>query len=343
MRCEQAVEIIPDYIERSVSEALAVALEHHLRECVACTREVESLREVYVMFHALPTLDPPHGFRARLLQRLEEERRSEVGWRQRIFARTGPARTWLNLAGVAVLAVGLLALLPGGHFPGVIGQDLSPRGVVHSLRALLHPRPATDTQAFLGRPDFYVSGPGTLRPQINRELTVTLNLTPRTDLHDGGLTLYRPAGVLSSTQGVPTDDNGRRIWQGDVDADDCVQIPLHLTAIKPGVHRIVLHLTDSDRNERRRLYLPTNPAKPVQAAAVMAGSYSTDQALAGISRHFGVIIASDLVQARPRPLVLNLTTPGRTLAQFCSDRGLQWEFSDGVYNIYRLPLGQPSL
>jgi hypothetical protein len=50
----------------------------------------------------------------------------------------------------------------------------------------------------------------------------------------------------------------------------------------------------------------------------------------------GIIVASDLSSQRPLPVNIPVTTPGRVVSQICSQRGLAWSVSDGVYNIYEV-------
>ncbi len=54
IRCVQVVEIVTDYLERTLSEEEVAALEAHLELCEGCDAYVEQMRQTIAGLGALP-------------------------------------------------------------------------------------------------------------------------------------------------------------------------------------------------------------------------------------------------------------------------------------------------
>lgn len=122
MRCERAQELFSDYCEGTIQPAFAVSLESHLSSCPHCRTEVESIRQLWQMLDEVPLVDPPAGFRAHVLNRLEESLASAAPKPafdlRSLFTRRTAAWT---TAAVLVLLFGTVAI-PGRYTSAWMGS-----------------------------------------------------------------------------------------------------------------------------------------------------------------------------------------------------------------------------
>jgi hypothetical protein len=102
-----------------------VPLESHLQECGRCREDVTSLRELWKMLDDAPTIEPPAGFRAQVLSRIESSagsgkslgRRIAFDWRSLISRRS---LVWIGAA--AALLVLVPVVVPGRYTSAWIGS-----------------------------------------------------------------------------------------------------------------------------------------------------------------------------------------------------------------------------
>jgi hypothetical protein len=111
MRCERAQELLSEYFEGTIQNALRVPLESHINACSSCREAVDDLRFVWRVLDDAPVVNPPAGFRASVLQRLEAKRDTEEsGWLKRLLSGIkGAPRSQVLAWGAAALAVVVLA------------------------------------------------------------------------------------------------------------------------------------------------------------------------------------------------------------------------------------------
>lgn len=107
MRCEQALEALPDYTLGTLSETEAAAIRRHLRGCAACRGDAETLDQGLVMFASVAhEVQPPPELKDRVMAVLEEEQAERAA--PPVRPRPRVAR-WLATAAVAVALAGTLA------------------------------------------------------------------------------------------------------------------------------------------------------------------------------------------------------------------------------------------
>ena len=78
MNCEELTELLPDFVDGTLSEALRAEAEAALAQCPDCQRELEAARQIQTLFAALRAenvqLQVPAGFETRLLTRVHKQR-----------------------------------------------------------------------------------------------------------------------------------------------------------------------------------------------------------------------------------------------------------------------------
>jgi len=108
----QGAEILTDYCAGALEPIRAAELEAHLHGCATCRREVDAQRQVWDALDAWPQGEASPGFDAKLYARIESQ---EKRWWRRATRRL----LWNPLvpaaAAAAVLAIALLAWIPGEH------------------------------------------------------------------------------------------------------------------------------------------------------------------------------------------------------------------------------------
>ncbi|MDH7601024.1 MAG: zf-HC2 domain-containing protein [Armatimonadota bacterium] len=109
MNCKAARNLFSAYLDNSIDSSRKVDLEKHLADCEQCDRAYSRFRYAISMLERLPDVNPPAGFRASVMARVEVERRKvparvrwwSIDW-QKVFTIRVPARA---------LAVGLAVLI----------------------------------------------------------------------------------------------------------------------------------------------------------------------------------------------------------------------------------------
>jgi len=114
MKFEQAQELYTDYMEGTLSPAMRLALEQYFERDAAAREDYKAFSLIMQSFETVNVseLEPPHGFRASILERVTAESSSAKPASSFSFADT--IRSWfggsqlvrLSSAGVAVLVVG---------------------------------------------------------------------------------------------------------------------------------------------------------------------------------------------------------------------------------------------
>jgi hypothetical protein len=105
MNCERIAELLPDYLEGSLSSEQRGIVEEHLQHCATCFDEVA----VWKKMSALPTEEPSPESRARFEAMLHAFPSTEVGEPARTFVAARPASGWASLIQWLRTPVGALA------------------------------------------------------------------------------------------------------------------------------------------------------------------------------------------------------------------------------------------
>ncbi len=69
MHCEQALQLLDDYLDHQLPDDQQAALAQHLAGCSACQLELEAQQQLLAQLRALPVVPPQAGFAARALRR----------------------------------------------------------------------------------------------------------------------------------------------------------------------------------------------------------------------------------------------------------------------------------
>lgn len=131
MLCHDVHEWMSLSLDRRLSPEQQRAMEAHLAGCPACAREWELWQEVAHLFAKAPLAQPPEGFTARVLSRLEAR------------PQRGALLGSLLVTAVGVILIGALALAPWAQVcqvallvvqaPGLLGV------VAGAMADLIHP------------------------------------------------------------------------------------------------------------------------------------------------------------------------------------------------------------
>jgi hypothetical protein len=101
MRCEQVKNLLNEYIEGSVSEALRERIQAHLDICAECRREWRFLQSIWQGLSAMPEVAPPADLHARIMTHVRANARARESQQRVAFWR------W---AGAAAVAAGLFLM-----------------------------------------------------------------------------------------------------------------------------------------------------------------------------------------------------------------------------------------
>jgi anti-sigma factor RsiW len=74
--CREFVELVTDYLERTLPEEERVRFEVHLAECDGCDGYLEDMRRLVGSLHELPEPPPDPATRAALLRAFRDLRES---------------------------------------------------------------------------------------------------------------------------------------------------------------------------------------------------------------------------------------------------------------------------
>ena len=112
MRCDRIETLLDAFIDGETSAEETAALEAHLDQCPACSRELESRRELRRLFSGRPPVRAPEGLQDRIVAAVAE---GEGGDRTERRAGSAGSRRWrrarwpLALAAAAALAFAVVS------------------------------------------------------------------------------------------------------------------------------------------------------------------------------------------------------------------------------------------
>ena len=198
MHCDRAQELFSDYCDGCIQPAFAVPLESHLAGCSQCRSEVDALRRLWTMLDEAPLVEPPAGFRAHVLNRLQEAHtvapaKRAFDWRSLITRR---AFAWTAVA-ILVLVLGSVAI-PGRYTSAWLG----------SFGDIFH----------RSNPALKVSLGEVVAPEgVNSDVTVRLNVTGSGESEatvkvlTGAAALTDDSRTISLTPGKPAEVHLKRL------------------------------------------------------------------------------------------------------------------------------------
>ncbi|MGQ9454337.1 MAG: anti-sigma factor family protein [Armatimonadota bacterium] len=108
MNCKRVRDLFSAFFEDSLDQRSSDLVAKHLAECNSCRTTYERFKSAISLLEAMPEVDPPVNFRASVMARVEETRRTaptrvkwwSLDW-QRVFTIRVPARALA--VGIAVL------------------------------------------------------------------------------------------------------------------------------------------------------------------------------------------------------------------------------------------------
>ena len=114
MKCNKVREMFSGYLENALDDKTLAAFEQHLAECGSCKTAYQHFNAAVVMLDEMPEVEPPAGFHASVMTRVEQLRRTsaspvrwwQIDWQQ-VFTIRVPARA----AAVACAALVLMAMV----------------------------------------------------------------------------------------------------------------------------------------------------------------------------------------------------------------------------------------
>ena len=119
-------------------EKVPVEVRKHVKDCPECSQELGALESTMLALDAWEAPDPSPFFEARMAARLRSERDAPpAGFLERLRARLLYSSN-LHLRPVAAGALGLLLLIGGGTYFGVVNlnQPANPSAAVRDLQSL---------------------------------------------------------------------------------------------------------------------------------------------------------------------------------------------------------------
>jgi hypothetical protein len=105
MKCEEIQRYLSDFLDKSLDNERARAIEDHLAACSRCSEEMTSLAECQRLVSGLPAVELPLGFTNRVMARVREAANPPSLW-ERLFL---PLRIKIPLEATAVVLIAVLA------------------------------------------------------------------------------------------------------------------------------------------------------------------------------------------------------------------------------------------
>src|SRR5262249_35663468 len=104
MNCAEFQKYLSDFLEKSLDNERAGAIEDHLAACSLCSEELAGLAECQKLVSCLPQVEPPAGFTHQVMARVREAAHPPSLW-ERLFL---PFRIKIPLQATAVVLIAVL-------------------------------------------------------------------------------------------------------------------------------------------------------------------------------------------------------------------------------------------
>ncbi len=300
MRCEQVRTLLYDYLDGTLSRAVAESVSAHLNTCAECAREHRFLKGIWQEMNRLPEPPVPDDLHARIMTHVRAHVRAREAQR--------PIVLWRWVA-VGVVAASLLLV--------AFFTTQSPRGVeagfgVGSAKPeveQVRPVPAGVGFEWRRLPNGEVVP--ILLASLNRSATATLLLaeTPNS--------AYPQA---------------RPIWRGTLQPGKTLEIPLPILQQTPSER--VLTLWWDVEGQQRLLFVPVgNP--PAQVASLRLNA-PLSEALATLAGTYQVLIEWAPKRGEPVPMVVLDVQSARieqALSQLLEGTGYQAKMTEHGWRV----------
>ncbi len=73
MKCNEAQDYIMKYFDKNINDIEETKLRQHMKNCTPCSKEFESMKEIFLEIEQDPAIDPPDDFELQVMNRLEKE------------------------------------------------------------------------------------------------------------------------------------------------------------------------------------------------------------------------------------------------------------------------------
>jgi hypothetical protein len=310
MKCARALELFSSYAENAMEPPLRVALEQHLAECPLCKADYERFNATVMMLEETPEVEPPAGFHAAVMARVERSRRTaprKVKWWsldwQRVFTVRVPARALaagvaLILAGVAVVQLAPMQTI-GAYLPGIHRTVDNPVGINDSEAPV--PKPPTGDVCY-GIPDSGVSICVDVQAADRGRYTLTVS--------------SQSAEAVAFS--VYTDSHTTPDSSGYVAREQPAVVPL-----SAGVARVEWEY--EGRPYVEYAFMPSNFTAVAAGKSLSVSNTSLGEALGSISQTYGVVVlASGNMERKIQYLDVTDGTPSDALYEVARETGLKW-------------------
>jgi anti-sigma factor RsiW len=104
MRCTKVKSLISSYIDGELSKGERDCFESHIKDCEACSKEFEGLRNLHSQFARIERFNAPYGFSSRVMANLAGQQ-SKKRLFIPLFAKFGEV--------LLIAAVGILGIASG--------------------------------------------------------------------------------------------------------------------------------------------------------------------------------------------------------------------------------------
>lgn len=242
MRCEQVRNLLNDYCEGSLSEAMRERVEAHLRACADCLRELQLTQAIWRGLRAMPEIVPPPDLHARIMTHVRANTRAREAQGRVAFWR------W---AGAAAVAAGLFVM---GFFAAQSDGVQAAFGFkAPSTPPVESPQPV-QAGVFL---EYRTTAEGTRLPVLEARM----NREADAELHYAPTSKEKTELIL--------------VWSGRLQPGKTLEIPLQTLLHASGDRVLTLHWTLEGQS--RVLYVPAG-YPPVKLATLRLQS-KLDEAL----------------------------------------------------------------
>ena len=193
MNCAEVQKYLSDFLDKSLDNERARAIEDHLAACSRCSEEMASLAECQRLVSSLPAVELPLGFTNRVMARVREAANPPSLW-ERLFL---PLQIKIPLQATAVVLIAVLAAYIYQKEPlqreSVVAvqpeSSFREQNETDRLASSVAPAPNSKTkevaeetkprvQELRPKPEEQDNAPGTARPQDQVRSPATLSPVP---------------------------------------------------------------------------------------------------------------------------------------------------------------------
>lgn len=342
MKCDKAREQFSRYLENDLNPELRAEFEEHLSSCGECEALYDRFHATVVMLEEMPEVEPPAGFHAAVMARVEQARRTvahpvrwwAVDW-QRVFTIRVPARA--VAAGFAVIIVLALAvqLTPLNNIAAslLFGKRAPDSVITERIEAPPGPRPYGTLPEAAGR--YYKSDTGlsisvSVDSSQGRRSVYLLRLETQSEEPVGFRVYLLPEGSTKPAGGRDEIHSGQVSYLRDA------VVPVVVTPSE-GLRRCVAAQITWEFGGRRfaqYLFLPSRfDSAGTLKRSLMVGSADVFDIASAVSAQFGaVIMAPGGLEGSSAAVELENGTATDALKQVAASGRLRWrQLGSSIY------------